>query len=289
ALECGFNSHSHLSKQFRKVMGVSPRTGALVGKSYFGNPGVDPEVTHSWRADIILEPHEFFDLSNGDSRLRLSYTDTRVDHAYDVLADPLNDCYNSSDLSSLACGANALTGDPLIRRDPESGQLLEVGYQLFNLTEVQWRGLDLEARVSQQHSGLGPIDRTWATVLHTHLLEADTSFYGELSGTVRYPRNRTLMAAGIDVGPHQLAIQGQRRGEVKTEKVDIDEVNIAAITTFDLAWRVDLSEKARFTATISNITDEMPEVAAFSEGLNVFAEHYDIIGRRYSAELEFRF
>ncbi|MEM9267145.1 MAG: AraC family transcriptional regulator [Cyanobacteria bacterium P01_F01_bin.13] len=26
ALECGFNSHSHLSKQFRKVMGVSPRT-----------------------------------------------------------------------------------------------------------------------------------------------------------------------------------------------------------------------------------------------------------------------
>jgi AraC family transcriptional regulator len=26
ALECGFNSHSHLSKQFRKVMGVSPKT-----------------------------------------------------------------------------------------------------------------------------------------------------------------------------------------------------------------------------------------------------------------------
>ncbi|MEM0982028.1 MAG: AraC family transcriptional regulator [Cyanobacteria bacterium P01_H01_bin.58] len=26
ALECGFNSHSHLSKQFRKVMGVTPRT-----------------------------------------------------------------------------------------------------------------------------------------------------------------------------------------------------------------------------------------------------------------------
>lgn len=26
ALECGFNSHSHLSKQFRKVMGVAPRT-----------------------------------------------------------------------------------------------------------------------------------------------------------------------------------------------------------------------------------------------------------------------
>lgn len=25
ALECGFNSHSHLSKQFRKVMGVAPR------------------------------------------------------------------------------------------------------------------------------------------------------------------------------------------------------------------------------------------------------------------------
>jgi len=25
ALECGFNSHSHLSKQFRKVMGVTPR------------------------------------------------------------------------------------------------------------------------------------------------------------------------------------------------------------------------------------------------------------------------
>jgi len=26
ALECGFNSHSHLSKQFRKVMGVAPKT-----------------------------------------------------------------------------------------------------------------------------------------------------------------------------------------------------------------------------------------------------------------------
>ena len=26
ALECGFNSHSHLSKQFRKVMGIAPRT-----------------------------------------------------------------------------------------------------------------------------------------------------------------------------------------------------------------------------------------------------------------------
>ncbi|MEO0488829.1 MAG: helix-turn-helix transcriptional regulator, partial [Cyanobacteria bacterium J06659_2] len=26
ALECGFNSHSHLSKQFRKVIGVAPKT-----------------------------------------------------------------------------------------------------------------------------------------------------------------------------------------------------------------------------------------------------------------------
>jgi AraC family transcriptional regulator len=26
ALDCGFSSHSHLSKQFRKVMGMTPRT-----------------------------------------------------------------------------------------------------------------------------------------------------------------------------------------------------------------------------------------------------------------------
>ncbi len=31
ALECGFNSHSNLSKQFRKVMGITPKTFRVKG------------------------------------------------------------------------------------------------------------------------------------------------------------------------------------------------------------------------------------------------------------------
>ncbi|WP_370334625.1 TonB-dependent receptor domain-containing protein [Parvularcula marina] len=265
-------------------------SGYLVTIPFLGNPDLEPETNYNWRADLIVEPHALFGWEGGRSRLRLSYTDLMIKGIFDLPAvNILDECYGSVNLSSEYCGTSTLTGEPYIVRNPVNDELVSYSYPLINQHEAEWKGLDFEARMTQRTSSLGPIDRVWATALHTHILEAEVSWAGTLTGSAAYPRDRTLVSAGFDIGRHEFAAQGQRRGEVRTAESDVELARIGTYTTYDLAWRSQLSENARLTATVNNLTDEAPQIAAFTDGLNVLAEHYDLIGRRFSIELEYKF
>jgi outer membrane receptor protein involved in Fe transport len=278
-------------------LGVVPgheQSGALVLRRSYGGINLEPETIQNWRADVVIEPHVLLDSETTRSRLRVSYTDSKIKGIYQYSRNALGRCYTSVNLSAESCGVNPVTGDGYIIRDTETRELMDVNERLFNSDTLSQKNVDMEVRISHEPENASQIDRIWMTALHTYLVESEISMPGsdsvfDQAGLVNTPRHRTLAAAGIDSGPHQFALQAQRRGKVKTSDFDLDIARIDAITTLDLAWRYDLSENARFTATVSNVTDEIPERAAFTEGLNVLAEHYDIVGRRYSAALEVKF
>ena len=77
---------------------------------------------------------------------------------------------------------------------------------------------------------------------------------------------------------------------MQTAQVDVDAAKIDPYTTVDLAWRMDITDRARLTASIANVTDKEPDIVAYGlNGDNVLAQYYDVVGRRYALELEFKF
>ncbi|NRA28977.1 MAG: TonB-dependent receptor [Parvularculaceae bacterium] len=263
----------------------SPR-GLLIERSFAGDPTRDPEELVTFRADLILEPEKIWNFSQVSSRFRLSYTDLAITNGLTIVADPMLDCYGSVGLSDRSCGTNPVTGQPLIQRDPETGELQSISALFVGGASAHWRGLDAEARLSYRPLDWGSVDRLWLSALHTHILEADLGDV-DRAGSVDYPQNRTLLAAGIDSPRQQWALQANRRGRVEVS-TRLDQ-RLDPFTTIDLAWRIHVSDRLRFTLSAANITDRTPSPQPFDEGRNVLAQHYDIIGRRYALQLDWQF
>jgi outer membrane receptor protein involved in Fe transport len=287
-------------------LGVPPNfagTNGLSDLTWYGREDIAPETIETARVDLILEPQELWPDLPGRSRFRVSYTDYDVGDGYVILDEAQFACYESPGLSSLACQTNPATGLPYIRRDQTTGALIEVGQPLVNRRDLTWRGLDFEARLSMRPDWPA-IDRVWAAALHTHILETEATLFEEdLAGTggpevlieedrlgrPDFPRNRSQITAGIERGDHTLQTQILFRDEVST-LADPDPIyRIDAFTTVDLTWRWAVSDNVRLTATVANLGDAEPEMAAGTEGLNVLAQHYDIVGRRFQFALDFRF
>lgn len=260
--------------------------GLLVSQSFAGDPTRDPEELVNLRMDFVFEPEKIWDLRQVSSRFRISYTVADITEGVTVVADPQGECYSSAGLSDRSCGVNPVTGELLIQRDQDTGELLSVEGLLIDGANARWRGLDAEARISYRPLGRSRVDRLWISALHTHILEADLGRGVNQAGSVDYPEHRTLVSAGIDTARQQWALQANRRGKVLVNSDVIEPLD--PFTTIDLAWRVDVTERLRLTLSGANIADLTPEPQPFGEGLNVLAQHYDIIGRRYALQLEWQ-
>lgn len=262
-------------------------SGRLARVGFVGNPTRDPERAKSYRADVTFEPEKLTPLGGLTSRFRVSYTATRIEDAIEIADAPVVDCYTSSGFSDISCGTNPYTGLPLIERDPETGDIVAIGNLIRGGGLETWHGIDGEVRLSYEPLNVPQVDRFWLTALHTHLLERRLGGQSELSGLADFPFDRTLLAAGVDAGPHELALQANRRGSAQASADERSQID--PFTTVDLAWRWSVTPKSRLSVQAINIADTAPERTPFVEAGNVLAQHYDIIGRRYAVELEVRF
>ena len=277
-------------------LGVSEgffQSKALATVTTFGNPDLEPEkVTHSV-IGFSIQPSEWTSSFPGQFELSASWLNYRVDNLIGSYFGSVQDCFSSPQFSSPACGINPLNGDPLIRRDPVTEQIVYINTVAQNDGTFRWRGLDLEARYAVDPSDLGPIDQIWLSGLHTYTQKAeqmsDAGDVTDLRGLANNPRHKTLLAVGVNAGPVGLSALAHRRGRAESVRSDIPETKIPAVTTFDLSAKIDISDRTVATLAIENITDREPPLVAFSRQMNTFPQHYDIIGRRFSVGVKASF
>ncbi|MEL6365980.1 MAG: TonB-dependent receptor [Pseudomonadota bacterium] len=255
----------------------------IVETTFVGNPDLDAEEVVAFSAGAETD---FVEPAFLPGRLRVSaaWRDFHVRGAIDGLAEPLEECYFSEDLSSPACGTSTLTGAPLIQRDPATGDLLSVTSTLRNGGHFEWRGLDAEAQYQLDLRGGALVDRIWASGYHTYTDDVRIVSAGGLvfdaEGTMEYPRHRSLFAVGAARGPISLSTLFNRRGRVEDERFPAGTGDADAVIWTDVSLRADIGSGLGFVATLENATDEPAPIVANGESF-VQAQHYDLFGRRF--------
>lgn len=274
-------------------LGVDPGFNQLASLAFTtrtGNPMLEPEDNRSFAAGATVHLGEVFPLLPGTLDITAAWHSYRIGNLIDEANDSLADCFESD--APGACGANPLTGNPLVIRDPDTDQIIAIETFLENNGELLWRGLDLEMRYALEPARVGPIDRLWATISHTYTDRAE--FRGDagagerLDGFPNNPRHETYMSAGLERSRLGLVFQLFRRGRVMSAPVDIPEAMIPAVVYVDASLRLNLADEAYLQLGVENIFDRDPPIAPFAEQ-NTFLNHYDVIGRRFALSTRFRF
>lgn len=277
-------------------LGVGPgfeQTNALATMTNRGNPELTPEKIRSAAYGVSLTPTDFTSLVPGRLQLSATWLSFRVEDAASTRSDALRACFDSPGLSSPLCGSDPLTGEPLIKRDPVTRQIVAYGAVLLNEGALNWRGLDLEAKYATRPAVAPIFDEIWFSALHTYADRVSISLDGgppdRQDGLIKFPKHRTLVSVGADAGRWSFAAFGTRRGAALTARSSRPEARVPAAFYLDTTIRYDLTEQAYFQASIHNMTDKKPEITAFNDVGNFAPEFYDPIGRRYSVAVRLSF
>lgn len=277
-------------------LGVSPgfaQTAPLAGGAFYGNPDLDPEQVRTAAYGVRLAVDELAPATPGRLELAATWFDFDIDRAIQSFSNVVSACYESIDFASPACGVNAMTGMPIIRRDPASEQIVGIDEVLVNAGGVNWRGLDLEMRYAVDPAFLPFLDSLWVSVLHTYtnLVRQTDSVGGveRLEGLIDHPRHRTLASIGADAGRWSFVLYGNRRGRALTSRTPVDEARVPAALYLDATARFDLNDRAYLQASVKNLTDKAPAITAFNDVGNFAPEYYDPYGRRYSLSMRLSF
>ncbi|MBB5519226.1 TonB-dependent receptor domain-containing protein [Amphiplicatus metriothermophilus] len=267
------------------------QTDFLAERMTLGSPDLDPERTRTLSAGVDYRGADVLGLP-GRIGLRAVWLDYRIENRIAAPTYPLEECFESPGFSAPSCGTSALTGEPLIRRDSATGQIDFIATELRNEGSFSWRGFDFEARYAYEPRGLGPVDRLWVSGLHTYTEKVVSRNPGapedDLTGSLRYPRHRSLIAAGVAVSRVNLMLLANRRGRVRTLEADHPAAFIPAITTIDLAAEAAIGA-AVLGFSVHNMTDRAPPVAALEEGGGAISEYYDPVGRRFALRVRAAF
>ncbi len=261
-------------------------------RAFFGNPDLGNERIRSnvfgaaWRGDGRV----------GGARLAYevsaAWLDYNITDLIKAFENPLAACYQSADFSSAACAVNPVSGAAAIQRDPTTRRVVSYDNVLRNGGALDWRGLDLELRLSAEPTS-GPVDRVWVSVLHTYTDRfRETALTGEttaLQGLAAFPRGRTFAVVGAERGPWDIAAFVTRRGSVETERDGRPETQIPAFVYADVSATRAINRHLELQLNVQNITDRAPPLA-LDEGVGaVFPQFYDLRGRRYSLSARLQF
>lgn len=268
------------------------QTEPLASSTFYGNPGLEPENVRSGAYGVTLTPTSMFDVLPGRMELTATWLDFSISN---VVADPddvLSECYSSPNLSSPLCGLNPRTGAPAIIRDPSTRQIISFDGLLINNGALDWSGLDLEFRYAFEPDFLPLADTVWISALHTYTNKAVHSYDGfedRVDGLIQYPRHRSLVSAGVDLGRLSFVAYADRRGKVLTARSTRPEALVPAALYLDLTGRYEITDNAYVQASVKNLTDREPAITAFNDVGNFAPEFYDPIGRRFSLSFRITF
>ena len=269
--------------------------GWMVEAANFGNPELQAEDTESFAYGATAIPSDYIDWFPGVMELSATWRIFRLGNIITADNNPLNACFNSVDFSNPSCGLNALTGEPIIQRDPASGQLTSVDRVLINSDWMQsWRGLDVELRYAYEPFSTGLIDRLWLNAIHTYTHDVKFSAPGKptrhMEGLSAYPRHVTIISTGAERAGFGIEIHAKRRGSVVEDRSGHPAVAAPAITTLGATFRMQPSETVMIKLNVENITDRDPPIFAnWSPVSNTLPGYYDVIGRRATLSTTFKF
>lgn len=278
-------------------LGVGPgfvQTAFSAPATYYGNPDLDPERLAAQSYGVDFSPTDWTGFIPGRMNLVATWNDYRIRDQIFADTDTIARCYSSPGLSDPACGVNPVTGALAILRDPGTRQIVSVDNIGTNGGRFEWRGLDLEFRYAFEPAGGTPIDRFWATILHTYTSRVRNVYLNgdieRLDGLDDYPRHRTQAVIGVEIGPLELVGSINRRGESATSRLDIPEVRLPAVIYADAAARLSLGSQIKLQFGVENLADRRLPIAAFAGGGgNSPKEHFDVVGRRYTLGIRAEF
>lgn len=269
------------------------QTAMLTSVTTYGNPDLEPEQVRSQAYGVSIAPTDFAPTLPGRFQLTATWLDYKISDAVATDGNSLLSCYESQNFSSAHCGLNPRTGKPLIIRDPLSSQIVAYDILLANSDELRWRGLDLEARYTTKPASIPLFDSIWLSALHTYVNHVGIGSNGgeplRHDGLIRFPKHRTLISLGADIGSWSFVAYGNRRGRALTAETSRPEARVPSAFYLDTTIRFDLSELAYIQASVQNITDKEPAITAFNDVGNFAPEFYDPIGRRYSIAIRLNF
>jgi len=276
AVPPGYNQNALGGSQFRTNIG--------------GNPNLTSETGDIWSAGVVFTPTFLADWLENFS-LTVDYYNIQMDDAIDN-PEPqfiLDDCYDSTGLSSATCGA--------ITRDPTNGLVNNLEAFAQNLSKIETSGVDInmEYELDLDRVGLDNIGIVDLGFYFNYLID-----YTEISseGTVTDFTGTLISNSGIYAEVKWAIRLGFRRDDwslMNTVRylgeADILEFSgvtdsVPSVTYWDIAAQYNWNSWA-FTAGMDNVLDKDPPF--FPEGGLNANSTYDFVGRFFWGRISYKF
>lgn len=273
---------------------VEPTTGRLsvVAVSLNGNPDLEPEKSRSFTAGFVFEPNASFSAS------------------LDVYQITWSNRVGFENIQTIANDPN----DPRAYRDPVTGAVLSIATNFINVGQVSTKGVDLDMRgtTNTRYGRFGT--RLAATYVDSFEMEgtewAGTNGAWTSSNISAIPRWKGRWTVDWEQGPWTVQAAanyihhywrtyglvnfpaffapGTAGGFPQTGQLDPKS---PSYTTFDLYVRCDVTPKFAVSASVNNLTDELPPFDPSFDTTFFFdrAAGYDVRGRIFRLGAQYRF
>lgn len=268
-----------------------------------GNSFLSPERAHSVNLGFEYVPGPTQFLGGGDFYFSLALYGIRINDPIFLPGLPLllEQCYESTDLSSPFCGTNPESGLPLFERDPANHQITNVNLAFLNGGSETVAGFDAEIRFSlfPEDISLLPagsrIDFGIRYIFNSfqEFLVTEGGDKKESTGEVFRPKQRFLLQ--MTFRGERLAVQWNTRFQgaavVNNELAGGVAANRAPAAAYhNLAASVILREGVNLTLGIDNLLNHKPPfLISGQNGTDTLPTLYDVIGRRVWIKLGAQF
>jgi iron complex outermembrane receptor protein len=248
--------------------------------SFTANPDLRPEKSDSWTAGFVWEPVR--DLSIGMDYYFIKQKDLVSSRDFQFILD--NEARYAQYVTR-----GAPTSDDLARGAP--GPLVIVAVPFENLSKVETKGIDLDARYRWSvGGGRITVSANGSYIISFKQPLAPEEPPTELAGTYDLPRFRGLGSLAWDSGPWAAtAIVNYVRGfQQSTAASATADERIEDWTTFDLQAAYSGWKNLKLTVGVKNVADKEPPLAIVEALLYSFQSH-NVRGRFFYTSLNYRF
>lgn len=252
-----------------------------------GNEAVRPENSDAMTYGLVYEP-----LWGQGLRISMDYFDIRIRDAIVQLGvqNTLDQCYVGH---AIACD--------LIRRDPDSGQVVEIRDVYVNAALARTRGVDALLQYRSPVSLFGGTESIDIRGNASRILELSTNILGSpfvdrvgqtgrgvAAPDWRFTLNATYRNGPFDLFVEQRYISGGVRDATLREGVDIDDNSVDSVSYTTLGWsfrQPAVGGTLEWFGVVNNLFDSDPPRAATATPFGTThtnEELFDPLGRRYT-------